>query len=89
MDGAACLEKQKLRERCKGVTGACREKAETGGSGGVISLEITSVSGGNVSEGPGPFSRAIIIKWESHSTAAGRSSRINRVVVFIESPLPH
>lgn len=54
---------------------------------GVISLEITPVSGGNVSEGRGPASRAVIIIWESHSTAAGRSSRINRVVVFIESPL--
>lgn len=35
MDGATCLEKQKVRERCEeGVMGACQEKkAEMGGSG--------------------------------------------------------
>lgn len=86
MDGAACLERQKL----KGVKSACQErKAETGGSGLYFLWKLRPSPAEMSARVRGLFSRAVVIIWESHSTAAGRSSRINRVVVFIESPLPH
>lgn len=83
-------EKRKLRERWKVGRGRAhgekREKEEEQGCN--FSGNYACLPGGNVSEGPGPVSRAVIIIWESHSTAAGRSSRINRVVVFYRVPSP-